>query len=214
MKEEKLSFEKVWLMFQETSLQMKETDRKFQETSLQMKETDRKFQETEKQIKEAQAQTDKQIKEVSKQIAEHGIQIGGISNKFGTFTEGLVYPSIEKELYEKFKVTHVSQRARNKTKKVEIDILGYSNGTKNEAYVVEVKSHLREEALDQILNILEHFKENFPEHKDKKVYGMIASIDTNDEVLTKIEKAGIYCANVSNNVFELKSSKNFKPRVY
>jgi hypothetical protein len=200
MQEKTLTYEQLINLFQE--------DRKqFQEIRLEQ-------QETARQMKEAQAKTDKQINEVSKQIAEHGIQIGGINKKFGTFTEGLVYPSIEKELYDKFKVTHVSQRARNKSKKVEIDILGYSNGSKNEAYVVEVKSHLREEALDQILKILEHFKENFPEHKNKKVYGMIASIDTNDEVLAKIEKAGIYYANVSNNIFELKSSKKFKPRVF
>lgn len=193
MEEEKLNFEKVWLMFQETEKQFAQADAR---------------------LKEAQSETNKQIKEVSKQIAEHGIQIGGINNKFGTFTEGLVYPSIEKELQDKFKVTHVTQRVRNKAKKVEIDILGYSNGTKNEAFVVEVKSHLREEALDQILNILEHFKENFPEHKDKKVYGMIASIHTNEYVLAKIEKAGIYYANVANNIFELKTSINFIPRVF
>ncbi|MCX6148587.1 MAG: DUF3782 domain-containing protein [Candidatus Kapabacteria bacterium] len=181
-----------------------------QENTLTYEQLINLFERTDRKIElltEENRKTEKQIKEL-------GIQIGGVSNKFGTFTEGLVYPSIEKELYDTFKVTHVSQRAKNKTKQVEIDILGYSNGTKNEAYVVEVKSHLREEALDQILNILEHFKENFPEHKDKKVYGMIASIDTNDDVLAKIEKAGIYYANVANNIFELKTSKNFKPKVY
>ncbi len=188
-----------------------------QEKTLTYEQLINLFQEDRKQfheLKEAQLRTDAQLAKTDKQISELGIQIGGINNKFGTFTEGLVYPSIEKELYEKFKVTHVSQRARNKSKQVEIDILGYSNGSKNEAYIVEVKSHLREEALEQILNILVHFKENFPEHIDKKVYGMIASIDTNEEVLAKIEKAGIYYANVANNIFELKSPKNFKAKAF
>jgi hypothetical protein len=211
MQEKTLTYQEILNLFKETremmSINSLETDKRIKQLALES-------EKTEKQIKEAQAKTDSQLAKTDKQISELGIQIGGINNKFGTFTEGLVYPSIEKELYEKFKVTHVSQRARNKTKQVEIDILGYSNGSTNEAYVVEVKSHLRDEALDQILKILEHFKENFPEHKDKKVYGMIASIDTNDEVLTKIEKAGIYYANVSNNIFELKSSKKFKPREF
>ncbi len=188
-----------------------------QEKTLTYEQLINLFQEDRKQfqeLKEAQAETDKQIKEVSKQIAEHGIQIGGINNKFGTFTEGLVYPSIEKELYEKFKVTHVTQRARNKKKKVEIDILGYSNGSVNVAYVVEVKSHLREEALEQILNILVNFKENFPEHKDKKVYGIIASIDSNEYYVKEIEQAGIYFANITDNLFKLRNSKSFKAKAF
>jgi hypothetical protein len=188
-----------------------------QEKTLTYEQLINLFERTDKKIElltEENRKTEKQLAKTDKQISELGIQIGGINNKFGTFTEGLVYPSIERELYERFKLSHVTQRARNKEKQVEIDILGYANGSKNVAFVVEVKSHLREEALDQILKILRNFKENFPEHKDKKVYGMIASIDTNDEVLVKIQKAGIYYANVANNIFELKSPDDFKAKAF
>ena len=45
-------------------------------------------------------------------------------------------------------------------------MLAYANGEINEAYVVEVKSHLREEAIQQLRSILERFRLFFPEHKD------------------------------------------------
>lgn len=210
MQDNILTYQEILNLFTETSLQMKET-------SLQMKETDRKFQETDRKIQETDKQineTDKIVKEISRQIAEHRVQIGGLGHKFGTFTEGLVYPSIERELFEKFKVTNVTARAKNKKNQVEIDILGYTNGSVNVAYVVEVKSHLKDNALDQILEILSKFKDSFPEHKDKKVYGIIASIDSNERLLKAIEDADIYYASVANDVFELRTSKNFIPKAF
>ena len=67
-----------------------------QENTLTYEQLINLFERTDRKIElltEENRKTEKQIKEL-------GIQIGGISNKFGTFTEGLVYPSIEKELYE------------------------------------------------------------------------------------------------------------------
>ncbi|MFH0967136.1 MAG: hypothetical protein V1862_05585, partial [Methanobacteriota archaeon] len=62
-----LTFEKVWLMFQET-------DRKFQETQAalaeQTKETDRKFQETQTALAEQTKETDRKFQETQNQIRE------------------------------------------------------------------------------------------------------------------------------------------------
>ncbi len=207
MKKDKLSFEKVWQMFQETDAKFKETDAKFKETDARL---DKKFQETDAKIDRISEQIDKQ----SKAIFEQGKQIGGLNNKFGTFAEGLAIPSIEDVLYKKFHVTHVTTRAKNKKKRIEIDVLGYSNGTTNEAYIVEIKSHLRQEALEQILEIISNFKDAFPEHKDKKVYGIIASVDSNENYVKEIEKAGIYFANITDNLFKIRNSKSFKAKAF
>lgn len=50
---------------------------------------------------------------------------------------------------------------------LEIDVLAYANGDINAAYVVEVKSHLREEHIEQLLNILRRFAFWFSEHRSK-----------------------------------------------
>jgi hypothetical protein len=99
---------------QETSLQIKETDKQIKEmakeTSLQIKETDRQFKEMAKE-------TDRQFKETRKQLKELGTQIGGLGKKFGSFTEGLALPSMTKILRERFKmeVINPSVRVRKKT---------------------------------------------------------------------------------------------------
>lgn len=43
-------------------------------------------------------------KETDQQIAKLGKQIGGLGRKFGSFTEGLALPSMQKILQNKFQI--------------------------------------------------------------------------------------------------------------
>ena len=176
---------------QETARQMLETDRKMEETGLQQKETDR-------------------------QLKELGKQIGGLGEKFGSFTEGLALPSMSKILSERFgmEVVSPSVRVSKQGQHMEIDVLAYANSEVNEAYVVEVKSHAREEAIDQLKNILERFRRFFPEHKDKAVYGILAAVDLSDDLRQRILKAGFYVARIHDQIFELDVPANFKPKAW
>lgn len=112
------------------AVSQKETDLQIKETGNQLKETDRQLKETDRQLR--------------KQMKELGIQIGGLGNKFGSFTEGMAFPSMEKILRKRFGMEMISLRAKKikGDKILEIDVLAYANSEKNEVYVVEVKSHL------------------------------------------------------------------------
>jgi hypothetical protein len=205
----------------ETDKQFKETDKQFKETDKQFKETDKQFKETDKRIKElaeeiaiAQKETDNQFKETSKQIKELGKQIGGLSNKFGSFTEGMAFPSMEKILREHFGMTIVAPnlRAKRNGQSFELDVFAYSNGENKTVCIVEVKSHLREENLQQMLDILRNFPLFFPDHADKKLYGILAAVDISDNVKNKILESGIYVARIHDENFKLQVPKNFKVR--
>ena len=176
-----------------------------QETARQLLETDRQLQET-----------DREIKETGKQLKELGKQIGGLGGKFGSFTEGLALPSMTKILSERFgmEVVSPSVRVSKQGEHMEIDVLAYANSEVNEAYVVEVKSHVREEAIDQLQTILKRFRRFFPEHKDKAVYGILAVVDVSAELRERILKAGFYVARIHNEVFELDVPANFRPKAY
>jgi hypothetical protein len=65
--------------------------------------------------------------------------------------------------------------------------------------VVEAKSHVREESIDQLRNILERFRRFFPEHQDPR---------------ERILKAGFYVARVHGQIFELDVPANFRPKAY
>ena len=169
-------------------------------------------QETAKQMQV----TDRQVKETASEIKELGKQIGGLGKKFGSFTEGLALPSMTKILSERFgmEVISPSVRVKKQGEAMEIDVLAYANSEVNEAYVVEVKSHAREEALEQLRTILERFRRFFPEHKDKAVYGILAAVDLSDELRERILKAGFYVARIHDEVFELEVPADFRPKAY
>ena len=194
------SFEDIRALFAETALRFQETDRKFQET-------DRKFQETDRLI-------EKLSRESNQKIRELGQQIGGLGNKFGSFTEGLALPSMEKILRQRFGVDTVgpSVRISRNGKHLEIDVLAYANGELNTAYVVEVKSHLREENIQQLLDILEHFAEWFPEHRAKKLYGILAAVHIPEALRQRVLEQGLYLARIHDDLFELQVPDNFQPR--
>ena len=182
------------------------------ELTAAQKETDKQLKEVSQQQKE----TDRQQKKTDKQLKELGQQIGGLGAKFGSFTEGLALPSMEKILRQRFgmEVISPSVRVSKDGQHLEIDVLAYTNGELNTAYIVEVKSHAREESITQLKSILQRFRSFFPEHKDKKLYGILASVDLSNELREKILQEGFYVARIHDQVFELDIPDNFQPQTY
>ncbi|ELP53609.1 DUF3782 domain-containing protein [Microcystis ichthyoblabe FBCC-A1114] len=190
--------EDVWRLLAELATAQAELTAAQKETDRQQKETERRQQETDRQLREL------------------GKQIGGLGAKFGSFTEGLALPSMETILRQRFgmKVVSPSVRASEDGKHLEIDVLAYTNGELNTAYIVEVKSHAREESITQLKSILQRFRSFFPEHKDKKLYGILAAVHVSPELREKILQEGFYVARIHDQVFELDIPDNFQPRPY
>ena len=189
----------------ELTAAQKETDKQLKEVSQQQKENAQQQKETERR----QQETDRQLRELGKQI-------GGLGAKFGSFTEGLALPSMETILRQRFgmEVVSPSVRVSKDGQHLEIDVLAYTNGELNTAYIVEVKSHAREESITQLKSILQRFRRFFPEHKDKKLYGILASVDLSPELREKILQEGFYVARIHDQVFELDIPDNFQPQIY
>ncbi|CCI12396.1 conserved hypothetical protein [Microcystis aeruginosa PCC 9806] len=196
----------------ELTAAQKETDKQLKETDLLLKEVSQQQKENAQQIKE----TDRQQQKTDKQLKELGKQIGGLGAKFGSFTEGLALPSMETILRQRFgmEVISPSVRVSKNGQHLEIDVLAYTNGELNTAYIVEVKSHAREESITQLKSILQRFRSFFPEHKDKKLYGILASVDLSNELREKILQEGFYVARIHDQVFELDIPDNFQPQTY
>ena len=197
--------EDVWRLLAELATAQAELTAAQKETDKQLKEVSQQQKENAQQ----QKKTDKQLKEL-------GQQIGGLGAKFGSFTEGLALPSMEKILRQRFgmEVVSPSVRVSKDGKHLEIDVLAYTNGELNTAYIVEVKSHAREESITQLKSILQRFRSFFPEHKDKKLYGILAAVDLSPGLREKILQEGFYVARIHDQVFELDIPDNFQPRLY
>lgn len=181
-----------------------ETDRQISELRASQQETDRQLKETDRQLKE----TDRQLR---RQLKELGKQIGGLGEKFGGFTEGMAFPSMTKILSEQFGMEVITPRvkARKDGDTLELDVLAYANSTRNEVYVVEVKSHLRPEGLEQIQQILQRFRRFFPEHNDKRLYGILAVVDAPGDLRQEALSQGIYMAGIHDEQFMMETPQDF-----
>lgn len=208
--------EDVWQLLAELAIAQKETERRQQETDRQLRETDRQLKETSQQIKATDQELKESTQQLNRQLKELGKQIGGLGAKFGSFTEGLALPSMETILRQRFgmEIISPSVRATKEGQHLEIDVLAYANGSINTAYIVEVKSHPREDSITQLKNILQRFRLFFPEHKDKRLYGILAAVDLSPILREKILQEGLYVARIHDQVFELDSPENFCPQTF
>jgi hypothetical protein len=157
--------------------------------------------QTEADIRAAEAAED--TRNLKRRIDEIGKQLGGLGNKFGSFTEGLLLPSVEKILRTKFGVTDFYMRL--KTQKgadlQELDGFGFVNGTKNIGFIIEVKSHLDKRGIKQTREQMQRFGAFHPQYKGMMVYGIIAAVDTVSEAQRKaVFNAGLYLVTVQDDV--------------
>jgi hypothetical protein len=175
--------------------------------SLSLEESKR---ERDKVMAESKRETDQALRQLSKQMGELG-------NKFGSFTEGLALPSMEKVFYREFGLDVVQPRARSRQngRTMEIDVLAYDHpGGSKDVFIIEVKSHLTEEGIEQIKETIAKFPKFFPWGLDRTIYGVIAAVDIPDNVRDKVLKEGLYLARISDDTFTMQVPPGFKPKAF
>lgn len=186
------------------------TDQELKEWIARMNDLTAEAKREQIELSKAQRETARQIKQVNKQIGE-------IGNKFGYFTEGMALPSMEKVLKNKFGMNAVFPRAKyhKNGHTLEIDVLSYDSTKQNDAaYLVEVKSNLTKEAIDQLLDTIEKFPQFAPDLADRKLYGIVAAVYIPDDLRNVVLKNGLYLARISDDTFRLQVPPNFKPKVF
>ncbi|MCX6278951.1 MAG: hypothetical protein NT004_12780 [Bacteroidetes bacterium] len=238
-----LDFQQVWRMFQETDKKFQETDRqlketdriltekfyetdrllteKFQETDKQFKETDKQFKETDKQFKETDKQfkeTDKQFKETDRQFKETDKKIRKLDQLFtsqwGKLVESLVEGDLIKLLKEKgIGVERTLRRSKgnHKGQNFEYDIIAI-NGA--EIVIVEVKTTLRPDDVDDFHEKLWKAKTYMPEYHDKIVYGAMAFITADGSTDRMAEKQGFFVIRATGNSASILNEPGFKPKPF
>jgi hypothetical protein len=194
-----------------------EADKRAVEADKRAVEADRRAAETDKLLRELSAKAAQDTIRTKRQLRELGKQIGGVSNKFGKFTEGLALPSVERLLFKRFGTDDFSTNRRKRLhngESLELDALGVANGSRNEAYIVEIKSLLRKEGVEQLLNTMEKFRTFFPDYADKKAYGIIAAASASKDALEAARQAGLYVISFEDDIMRFHDDDGFVPKAY
>ena len=178
---------------------------------------------TDRELKELVAATTRNVatlladnQETDRQLRDLREQIGGLGNKFGSFTEGLAYPSLYRILTEDFQLANVDYRCRRRHngQSQAFDLVGSTNGANQRVFLVEIKSHLTEAELKKFEKKLAEFFTFFPEHRGKALYGLIAAVDVSRGLEVRAARRGVYLALAHDGTFALASPVHFKPRKF
>jgi hypothetical protein len=190
--------------------------------ALQLAELEKKFAaekaDMEKRLSAEKADMDRKLSaskaDLEKTIKQTNKQLGELGNKLGSFAEGLAYPTVERIMLEQLGMTSVSQNLKVEKggDSLEIDAFGYSNGTLNKVTVGEIKSHFREENLEQIEKTCSQVYKFMPEHHGKEVNGMVIFVKSDKNAINKAIKRGIYVVQANDDNFKLLTPEKFIAR--
>jgi len=200
-----LSFEKVWIMFQETDKRFKETDKiiteKFQETDRLLTE---KFQETDRLLTEKFQETDKKLNKLEQLF----------TSQWGKLVESLVEGDVIKILNERgIEVTDTLRRRTGRRDGIdyEFDIIAI-NGT--DIVIIEVKTTLRPGDVRDFLKKLKQAKNWMPEYSDKNIYGAMAFISEDAGTAAMAEKKGLFVIRATGDSASIINQENFQPKIW
>ncbi len=156
----------------------------------------------------------KMFRENERRIAENSKAVAALTSKWGRFVEGLLIPAVERLFEERgIAVDKISPRvkARKNGRTMEIDILAI-----NEEYVVliEAKSTLSVEDINEHLQNLAEFKFFYPEYADRKVIGAVAGIVVDEGAVRYAYQAGLFVIGQSGDTVKILNDKKFVPKTW
>ena len=181
-----LDFDKVWKMFQETDKQIKQTDKRL----------DKKFKET-----------DRKLKRLSEIASGLGINLGEVAEDF--FRGALENMD---ELWG-IKYDHVDKLKRTtKQQQGEYDIVLFNGDT---CIVIEVKQKLHPRDVEDFYQRkLPKFRTLFPEFKDRRIIGALASFTLCDDAKEKAMELGFLVLTQSGQKIKVLNDQNFSPAIW
>ncbi len=198
--QEPVTFEKVWLMFQETDRKMQETDRMLKEQS---READKRSKEVDKRIKE----TGRIVRAIS-QIT------GGLGNNIGQVAEdyfrGALGSLPEVAGIRIRKTDSRSRREGGLSGQFDIVLFGDQANV-----VVEVKHKLQINDVTRFhKKTLPAFRQLYPEYCQKKVFGAVAGMSVDGAALAQALDLGFLVFTQSGQEIHLMNPSGFDPKEF
>ncbi len=205
-----VTLEEVWALF-------KETDRKFQETDRIIKENaqaaEKRSQELDRRFKESAQEADKRTRELEKTLYK---KIGELGDRLGDFAEGFVRPAVVRLFKERgIEVHKVTRKIEANNPQLnlatEIDLL-VING--DSCVLVEVKSNVSIDDVNDHLERMAKFKPLFPEYADKKAFGAMAGMVIPENVAKYAYRKGFFVIAQQGDLAVILNDNKFQPATW
>ena len=177
-------------------------------------EFDRRLVAQEQKEAEAKAERDRTMAELKRTVERTSRAVDSLTSRWGRFVEELVEPSVLELFQAKgIDVKEIYPRARVKRQGIamEIDILAVDE---TELVLVECKSRLSKDDVDEFLEKLSRFKEAFPHYKNYQAYGAVAGIEINEGIDRYAYRQGLFVIKTAGNMVKIVNSDNFQPKIW
>jgi len=237
-KTQKTNFDEVRDILKEIAKSQQETEQILRETEQILKESkiendrmlkesreeaDRRLKESreenDRMLKESREEADCRLKETNRLFEKSKLEMekhfnkveGTYTSKWGLLIETLVKGDIVELLQERnIEVQRFADRRKDfwQGKRYEFDLI-VINGT--EVVAIEVKTTMKVVDVDYYLTKLDIFKEIFPEHKDKIVYGAVAYLKADEGSEVYAERNGLFVIRATGSSASIINAKRFKP---
>ena len=172
------------------------------------------FAATDRERKNLDEQLNAQFKATDEKIKEVTALVGNLVNKWGQFVEYILVPGIPRIFQARGIPIHTTgQRMKRELngENMEIDILGLND---DYALVVEVKSTLSKDDVEDTLDELSKFKKFFPEYANRKVLGAVAGIVMPKEATRLAYRKGLFVLGQSGESVAILNDEKFKPKTW
>ncbi|MCD5401104.1 DUF3782 domain-containing protein [candidate division NPL-UPA2 bacterium] len=173
-----------------------------------------KFQETDGRFRESRKELDARFKETSAEVSRAVKAVSDLTGKWGRFVEGLIAPAAERLFREKgIEINTIYPRVKKRLQgeEMEIDILAVDG---EYAVLIEAKSTLRIEDVNNHIERLQKFRSFFPEYSARKVVGAVGGIVIDESADKYAYKKGLYVIAESGNTVKILNDAKFKHHLW
>jgi hypothetical protein len=172
------------------------------------------FERSQAELAASRAEYDRRIAKLEKTVAETNKAVSALTTRWGRFVEEMVEPAVI-DLFQQrgidVKEIHPRMRTRKQGFAMEIDIFAVDDDV---AVLVECKSRLSQDDVDEFMEKLKRFKLSFPHYSSYRVFGAVAGIEINEGIDRYAEKNGLFVIRPSGDSVTIVNAPDFVPSAW
>jgi len=160
------------------------------------------------------AEREKSLAKLERTVERTSKAVDALTTRWGRFVEELVEPAVLRLFQARgIDVKEVHPRVRTKRQGVamEIDILAVDD---TELVLVECKSRLSKDDVDEFVEKLHRFKISFPHYENYRAYGAVAGIEINEGIDRYAYRQGLFVIKPSGEGVAIVNDETFRPLAY
>ncbi|RUM88235.1 MAG: DUF3782 domain-containing protein [Thermodesulfatator sp.] len=188
-----------------------------QEVGKRLDQIGEEIKELRESLREQGRETDRRLREESERTEEKIRELANLfTTQWGKLVEALVEPGAVNLFRER------GIKVRRSARRIEVEdeqgrkIAEYDIFLENdeEVVIIEVKTTVKKEDVDEFLEKLREFKDLNPKYRDYRVYGAVAGITFEEGVDKYAYRRGLFVLKSEGGIIRIANDPDFKPRIW